>query len=69
MSANRDSFGAQFARYLSVALLIPAATMVGYGIGYLIDRGAGTHVFKMIFLLLGAAAGFFEMIRELTKSE
>lgn len=69
MSGKGDSFGNVFGRYLSVALLVPVATMIGYGIGYGIDHFAGTHIFKMIFLLLGTVAGFIEMIRELTKSE
>lgn len=69
MKGKGDNFGNTFARYLSVALLLPASTLVGYAIGYGIDHLAGTHVFKMIFLLLGTAAGFVELIRELTKTE
>ena len=69
MSEKPDSFGATFARYLSVAMLLPVSTLIGYGIGYAIDHYAGTHIFKMVCLLLGTAAGFVELIRELTKSE
>ena len=69
MSGKRDDFASVFARYLSVALLLPVSTVIGYAIGYGIDRVAGTHIFKMVFLLLGTAAGFVELIRELTKSE
>ncbi len=64
-----DSLGDAVARYLSVALLLPVSTMVGYAIGYGIDHFAGTHIFKMVFLLLGTVGGFIELIRELTKSE
>jgi F0F1-type ATP synthase assembly protein I len=69
MSEKGDNFGATFARYLSVGLLLPVSTVIGYAIGYGIDHVAGTHIFKMIFLLLGTAGGFFELIRQLTKSE
>ena len=50
-------------RYTSLAFLLPACVLVGYGIGYLIDRALGTHFFYIIFLLLGIAAGFVQMIR------
>ncbi|HML17639.1 MAG TPA: AtpZ/AtpI family protein [Bryobacteraceae bacterium] len=69
MTGKRDNLGSTFARYLSVALLLPASTMGGYAIGYGIDRLAGTHIFKIVFLLLGTAGGFVELIRVLTKSE
>lgn len=69
MKKSGDGFGAQFGRYLSVAMLLPVSTLIGYAIGYGIDHLAGTHIFKMIFLLLGTAAGFIELIRELIKSE
>jgi F0F1-type ATP synthase assembly protein I len=69
MKGKGDSFSNAYARYLSVALLLPASTLIGYAIGYGIDHFAGTHIFKMVFLLLGTVAGFVELIRELTKSE
>jgi len=50
-------------RYTSLALLLPACVLVGYGIGYVIDRALGTHFFYIVFLLLGIAAGFVQMIR------
>jgi F0F1-type ATP synthase assembly protein I len=50
-------------RYTSLAFLLPACVLVGYGIGYAIDRVFGTHFFYIIFLLLGIAAGFVQMIR------
>jgi len=50
-------------RYGSLAFLLPACVFVGYGIGYVIDRALGTHFFYIIFLLLGIAGGFVQMIR------
>jgi F0F1-type ATP synthase assembly protein I len=69
MSGKPDSFGNAFGRYLSVALLLPLSTMAGYAIGYGIDHLAGTHIFKLVFLVLGTVAGFVELIRTLTKNE
>jgi F0F1-type ATP synthase assembly protein I len=50
-------------RYTSLAFLLPVCVLVGYGIGYVIDRALGTHFFYIVFLLLGIAAGFVQMIR------
>jgi F0F1-type ATP synthase assembly protein I len=60
---DRDNFFALAGRYTSLAFLLPASVCVGYGIGYLIDRALGTHFFYIVFLLLGIAAGFVQMIR------
>jgi len=51
--------------YLSLAFLLPASTFVGYAIGYLLDKAFGTHFLYVIFLLLGIASGFVELIRRL----
>jgi ATP synthase protein I len=41
-----------------------AAVIVGAGIGWGIDRAAGTSpAFLIIFLLMGAAAGFWNVYR------
>jgi len=48
-------------------MTLPAATFVGYGIGYEIDIWAGTRWFKIIFLLLGVSAGFLQLIRQLLR--
>ena len=40
-------------------------TLIGYVIGYLLDKAFGTHFLTFIFILFGIAAGFIELIREL----
>jgi F0F1-type ATP synthase assembly protein I len=50
--------------YTSLAFTLPAATLVGYGIGYLLDRAFGTTFLKIVFLLLGIAGGFVQLIRQ-----
>lgn len=43
---------------------MPAAALVGYGIGWGLDRWLGTgKVLQIVFLFLGLVAGFVEMIR------
>ena len=53
--------------YSQLAFVLPAATIVGYGIGYLLDRALGTHFLYLVFLLIGIAAGFLQIIRKVTK--
>jgi F0F1-type ATP synthase assembly protein I len=57
----------QVGEYTSLAFLLPAATFVGYGIGYLLDKAFGTTFLYLVFLLLGIAAGFVELIRRLMR--
>ena len=57
----------QWGIYSALAFLLPAATFVGYLIGYLLDKAFGTHFLYLPFLLLGIAAGIFQLIREVTK--
>ena len=53
--------------YTSLAFLLPVATFVGYLIGYLLDKAFHTHFLYIPFLLLGIAAGFVQLIRQLQK--
>jgi F0F1-type ATP synthase assembly protein I len=53
--------------YTSLAFLLPAATFVGYAVGYLLDKAFGTSFLYLVFLLLGIAAGFVELIRRLMR--
>jgi F0F1-type ATP synthase assembly protein I len=53
--------------YTSLAFLLPAATFVGYAIGYLLDRLFHTHFLYILFLILGIAAGFVQLVRQVTR--
>lgn len=53
--------------YTSLAFLLPATTVAGYGIGYLLDRTFGTGYFKVIFLVLGAVSGMVKLIQQVQK--
>ena len=50
--------------YTGLAFLIPVSTFVGYAIGYILDKAFGTHFLYLIFLVLGTAAGFVQLIRQ-----
>jgi len=54
----------QVGEYTALAFLLPIATCVGYVIGYLLDRAFHTHFLYVVFLILGAVAGFLQLIRQ-----
>ncbi len=55
--------------YTALAFLLPAATIVGYIIGYLLDKLFHTHFLYIVFLIIGIIAGFRDLIRKVTKDE
>jgi F0F1-type ATP synthase assembly protein I len=58
---------AQVAEYTTLAFLLPVTAVVGYFMGYLLDKAFGTHFLYIVFLLLGIAAGFVQLIRVLLR--
>ena len=54
-------------RYTSLAFVLPACVLVGYLIGHVLDRVFGTSFLYIVFLLIGIAAGFIELIREVQR--
>ena len=65
----KDDLTHQIGRYYSVVFIVPAAVLVGFVIGYLLDKAFGTGLFKIVFLFLGLASGMIELIRELGKDD
>ena len=53
--------------YTSLAFLLPVSTMVGYAIGYLLDKAFGTHWLYIPFLILGTVSGFVQILRTLLR--
>lgn len=64
-----DDIFSQFGKYYGLAFLIPCSILVGYAIGYGLDKYFGTTYLKLVFLLLGIASGMIELIRELNKGD
>lgn len=62
-----NNFMKTVGEYTSLAFLLPAATFVGYLIGYLLDKLFGTHFLYIPFLILGIAAGFVQLIRQVSR--
>jgi len=63
----KKNFMVTVGEYTSLAFMLPAATFVGYLIGYLLDRAFHTHFLYIPFLILGIAAGFVQLIRQLMR--
>ncbi|HUS07224.1 MAG TPA: AtpZ/AtpI family protein [Bryobacteraceae bacterium] len=55
------------AEYTTLAFILPTTTFVGYLIGYFLDKRLGTTYLYLIFLLIGIAAGFLQLYRQLKK--
>ena len=61
---------AQVGFYTGLGFIIPAAAVIGYALGSLLDRWIGTtHLFALLVGLLGAAGGLVEILRILTRAE
>jgi F0F1-type ATP synthase assembly protein I len=63
----KKNFMVQVGEYTSLAFLLPASTFIGYVIGYLLDRAFHTHFLYVVFLILGIAAGFVQLVRYLLR--
>jgi F0F1-type ATP synthase assembly protein I len=57
----------KLANYAQLAILFPAATVVGWLIGAALDRWLHTTWISIVGLILGIVAGFVEFIRTATK--
>jgi ATP synthase protein I len=64
---NKDSLPIQLGKYYGMIFVLPAAMLVGFGIGYGLDKIFHTSFLKIVFLFLGVAAGMIDLFRELTK--
>jgi F0F1-type ATP synthase assembly protein I len=58
---------ASYAEYTGLALLLPASTFVGYLIGKLLDRAFHTNFLYIVFLILGSAGGFVQLLRQVMR--
>jgi len=53
-------------------MVFPVSIVIGYAIGYFLDKWLGTTWLKIVFLLFGVAAGFvgfFRMISQVGSDE
>jgi len=67
VGSSKKSGAAKAAEYSSLALVLPASTFVGYGIGYWLDLRFGTTWLRILMLILGTVAGFVTLIRQILR--
>jgi F0F1-type ATP synthase assembly protein I len=65
---EKKDMWAQLARYSEIGFIIPAAVIVGYLFGLLLDHLLHTHWFFIAGLIFGAIVGFVQMIRSALRS-
>lgn len=65
----KNSLFSQYSKYAGLAFLLPTCILVGYVIGYFLDKLFKTHFLYIVFLLFGVAAGLIELIRELNQND
>ena len=52
----------------SLGLMLPSSIIVGLFLGYYLDKFFGTHPWLLlVFFILGAVAGFYSLLRGLSK--
>lgn len=55
--------------YSALGMILPATTIVGYLIGYWLDRQFGTGYLYLVFMVLGIISGFIQIFRFIKKHE
>lgn len=66
-SDEKKNFLLQFARYSQLAVVFPAAVVVGWLVGAALDRWLHTSWLYLAGLILGIVAGFVELIRAVSR--
>ncbi len=57
----------QISRYLEIGMMFPASTVAGLLVGYGLDHLFGTHFLYVVFMLLGIAGAFIQLVRLTSK--
>lgn len=60
---RNQSAAAIWARYSQIAFIIPAAVVIGLFLGKLMDRWLHTRWLFLVGIIIGAIAGFTDVIR------
>lgn len=67
---SQTELWAQIGFYTGLGFILPAAVVAGYFLGWYLDRWLGTKpVLAVVMAFLGAAGGFVEVLRLLTRAE
>jgi F0F1-type ATP synthase assembly protein I len=64
---RKESGAVLWARYSQIAFILPAAVVAGLLVGKLLDYWLQTHWLFLVCIILGAIAGFVDIIRTITR--
>jgi len=64
---DKNSMLGAVARYSGIAFTVPAAVVVGYFLGAWLDARFGTHSLYIVGVVIGAAGGLIQVVRQLTR--
>ena len=65
---RKESPAVIWARYSQIAFILPAAVVVGLLLGKLLDYWFHTHWIFLAGIIVGAIAGFVDIIRTVTRN-
>jgi F0F1-type ATP synthase assembly protein I len=72
-SSHRDdkvqSYAVLWARYSQIGFIIPESVVVGLLVGKLLDHWLHTHWLFLVGIILGAIAGFVDVIRTVLRDK
>ncbi|HTV65884.1 MAG TPA: AtpZ/AtpI family protein [Bryocella sp.] len=66
---RKESTAVIWARYSQLAFILPAAVVVGLLLGKLLDHWFHTHWLFLAGIIIGAIAGFVDIIRTVTRDK
>jgi ATP synthase protein I len=66
---RKESAAVIWARYSQIAFILPAAVVVGLLLGKLLDYWFHTHWIFLAGIIVGAIAGFVDIIRTVTRDK
>ena len=64
---RKENAAVVWARYSQIAFILPAAVVVGLLVGKLFDYWFHTHWIFLAGIIVGAIAGFVDIIRTITR--
>ncbi|HUI84232.1 MAG TPA: AtpZ/AtpI family protein [Candidatus Binatia bacterium] len=66
---RKESAAVTWARYSQIAFILPAAVVAGLLAGKLLDHWLHTHWLFLVGIIIGATAGFIDIIRMITRQK
>jgi F0F1-type ATP synthase assembly protein I len=68
-SRDQERWTAQAMRWIPLMWVAPVTTIIGWGIGRLLDHLLGTDYLYLVFLLAGIGVGLWMLVRSVNRLE